>query len=374
MARTVQVDYTLGANPIRDLWANAAAAVEDRPVRNDSAEPTLSIEDVTVNEGDGTADFTVALDASSGETVTVEYTTADGTATAGADYTAVSSETFTFTPGETTVTVQVAIADDSDDEPDETFTITLGNASHATIATATATGTIEDNDEAGLTARFENVPASHDGSSIFALQLSFSESLPAGGSRAKVQSALSVTGGTVKKVRRVESRRDLWRIELQPSGNGALTVSIGPSPACGGTGAICTSDGKELAALVSAAVPGPASEVSIAAGTNPDPHRSQASNPVTEGAPAAFTLTRTGDTATTLTVSVTVSESGAMLSGTPPATATFEIGSATATLTVATDDDEVAEVASEITAALATGNGYSLESGAASARGDGAGR
>ena len=166
-AQTVQVDYTPGANPIRDLWANAAAAVEDRPVRNDSAEPTLSIEDVTVNEGDGTADFTVTLDASSGETVTVEYTTTDGTATAGADYTAVSSETFTFTPGETTVTVQVAIADDSDDEPDETFTITLGNASHATIATATATGTIEDNDEAGLTARFENVPTSHDGSAEF---------------------------------------------------------------------------------------------------------------------------------------------------------------------------------------------------------------
>ena len=52
------------------------------------ATPTLSIDDVTVNESDGTADFTVTLSGSATAAVTVDYATADGTATAGADYTA----------------------------------------------------------------------------------------------------------------------------------------------------------------------------------------------------------------------------------------------------------------------------------------------
>ena len=93
---------------------------------------------------------------------------------------------------------------------------------------------------------------------------------------------------------------------------------------------------------------------------------------VTEGTPAAFTLTRTGDTAAALTVNVSVSETGKMLSGAPPTTATFPAGSATATLTVPTDDDNVDEViqggtvdvnetqeTSVVTATVAAGTGYS---------------
>ena len=56
-----------------------------------------------------------------------------------------------------------------------------------------------------------------------------------------------------------------------------------------------------------------------------------------------------------------------MLAGTPPTTVTFAANAATAELTVATEDDEVDESASIVTAALATGGGYSMDSGAASA-------
>ena len=67
-------------------------------------------------------------------------------------------------------------------------------------------------------------------------------------------------------------------------------------------------------------------------------------SPVTEGTAAAFTLTRTGDdTTNALTVNVTVTENGEVISGSAPPSVTFEMGSSTATLRVATDDDEVDE-------------------------------
>ena len=91
------------------------------------------------------------------------------------------------------------------------------------------------------------------------------------------------------------------------------------------------------------------------------------SNAVTEGTAAVFTLTRTGSLADALTVNVSVTESGAMLKGTPPATVTFAADSAAAELAVETDDDEVAEAASTITAAVSAGSGYSMDAGAPSA-------
>ena len=91
------------------------------------------------------------------------------------------------------------------------------------------------------------------------------------------------------------------------------------------------------------------------------------SNSVTEGTAAVFTLTRTGSLADALTVNVGVTETGAMLNGAPPATVTFDADSATAELRVETDDDEVAESASVITAELAAGSGYSMDAGASSA-------
>jgi hypothetical protein len=87
--------------------------------------PSLSIDDVVVDEADGTAGFTVTLTPASSQTVTVNYATADVTATAGSDYTAVASTLLTFAPGVTTQPVSVTVLEDLLDEDDETFVVDL---------------------------------------------------------------------------------------------------------------------------------------------------------------------------------------------------------------------------------------------------------
>jgi hypothetical protein len=109
--------------------------------------PTLSIADVTVTETNSTinAVFTVSLSPPSAQTVTVAFATANGTAKAGSDYTAVSG-TLTFAPNVTTQLIVVPITGDLMDEPTENFFVNLSSPTNATIDDGEATGTIVDND------------------------------------------------------------------------------------------------------------------------------------------------------------------------------------------------------------------------------------
>jgi hypothetical protein len=118
-------------------------------VDNDGT-PGLTIGNAVVIEGNAgttSAAFTVTLNAASGRTITVDYTTVDGTATvAGSDY-STASGTLTFTPGQTTKTIMVNATGDGTIEPDETFSIALSNASNVTIIDGNAAGIIADDDD-----------------------------------------------------------------------------------------------------------------------------------------------------------------------------------------------------------------------------------
>jgi hypothetical protein len=120
-------------------------------IDSDDDGPTVAITDVTVTEGNsGTvvAAFTVSLSAASNEIVTVDFATADGTATvANGDYEA-QAGTLTFAPGETQQTISVMVNGDDDDEPDEYFSVLLSNADNATIADGQGQGTIVNDDVA----------------------------------------------------------------------------------------------------------------------------------------------------------------------------------------------------------------------------------
>jgi len=128
--------------------ASIATGTGTGTITDDDGAPSLSINSVTVTEGNTgttTATFTVTLSAVSGQTVTVNYGTANGTATAGTDYTTTSGQLI-FAPGVTTQTISVPVIGDTLDEPNETFTVGLSGAVNATIGTGTGTGTITDDD------------------------------------------------------------------------------------------------------------------------------------------------------------------------------------------------------------------------------------
>ena len=102
----------------RKLLSGLARIVPGRPV-------TLSVADASVREVENaTLAFAVMLNRAASETVTVDWATSNGTATAGSDYIAASG-TLTFTAGQTSKTVTVAVLDDAHDENDETLTLTL---------------------------------------------------------------------------------------------------------------------------------------------------------------------------------------------------------------------------------------------------------
>lgn len=108
----------------------------------------LAVGDVTVDEGDGgsvVAQFSVRLAPPSAQTVSVDYHTIDGTAVAGADYSAVSGS-LSFAPGQTEQVVSVPIIGDADDEPDRSFALVLSNASGADIIDDQGLATIVDDD------------------------------------------------------------------------------------------------------------------------------------------------------------------------------------------------------------------------------------
>ncbi|MGI9213079.1 MAG: Calx-beta domain-containing protein, partial [Methylococcaceae bacterium] len=143
---TFRVNLNTPANAT--LSATPGAVVT---IRNDdyaAPPPKVSISGTTLSEGNsGTthATATVSLSAASSLAITVEYQTADGTATAGQDYVATRGQ-LTFAAGETRKTVAVDIRGDTLIEPDETVQVSLFNPQNATLGTSSAGVTIRNDD------------------------------------------------------------------------------------------------------------------------------------------------------------------------------------------------------------------------------------
>ncbi len=112
--------------------------------------PTITVNAPTVFEPDsGVAMliFTVGLNAPSGRTVRVDVQTADGTATAGSDYDAVTATQLVFNPGEIGKQVVVLVRPDELDEDDETVLLVLANPQNAILLPDTrGVGIIFDDD------------------------------------------------------------------------------------------------------------------------------------------------------------------------------------------------------------------------------------
>jgi hypothetical protein len=141
--------FTLNlSNPTGGLTIADAQGIAT--IQNDDADPTVSVGDASVVEGDSglsTLGFAVTLSGPSGREVDVDYATTDDTATAGTDY-ASTSGTLVFAAGETAKQIDVTVKGDFLDEGDETITLTLSALFNADPGSLVAIGTIT-NDDAG---------------------------------------------------------------------------------------------------------------------------------------------------------------------------------------------------------------------------------
>ena len=146
------------SNPAHaELAGGGDTAAATGTIADDDPPPQVSIADGSATEGtgDGNMRFAVRLFPASGRTATVQYATADLTAVAGVDYTAVSG-TLTFRAGTTSRTIAVPVLTDGTVEPDETFSVRLSVPTAARLLDAEATGSITD----------DNIVAAPDGASL----------------------------------------------------------------------------------------------------------------------------------------------------------------------------------------------------------------
>jgi chitinase len=163
MTATATGTITFDADPADNLPANHLLLyLQDTPVLQNLIDyvdtslivggpTTVWIDDVTVTEGNaGTsnAQFIVHLSQAAASPISVNYATANGSATAGSDY-QTTSGSLTFAVGESSKTINVPIIGDNIFESVEGFLVNLSNAVGATITDGTAVGTIVDNDTPG---------------------------------------------------------------------------------------------------------------------------------------------------------------------------------------------------------------------------------
>ncbi|MBB3800650.1 outer membrane autotransporter protein [Xanthomonas arboricola] len=294
-------DETYFVNISNVTGANVADAQGLGTIVNDDTAPALSIDDVSVIEGNSgttTATFTVSLSTASGQTVTVNYATADGTATAGSDY-AARSGTLSFAPGTTTQTVAISVNGDLSVEPNETYRVVLSSATNATIARATGTGTIN-NDDAVVVIAPASLPAATAGTA-------YTQNLSASGGTAPYTFALSagaLPAGVTLNASGVLSGT--------PTASGSFNFTVSATD----SGAPTTGSRAYTLVVAGAAVNLPAT--TLAQGTAGQAY-SAAITPASGGiAPYTYTLA-----AGVLPAGITVNSATGALSGTPTAPGTY---------------------------------------------------
>ena len=354
-------DEDEGAITLEVLPSSAYRIEPDRSmasfrVIDDDPAPVLSVSGASASEGAGNVEFTVTLEAelASRRAVTVDYATADGTASAADGDYAETSGTLTFAPGHTSRTISVPVNDDAFAERDESFTLTLSNPVNATLLdgvdSIAVTGTIED-DEPLVSVTRRSVEVTEGEPVIFDITRDPNSSReltvtlfvlkrPPGGFLTTELQTVTFPPNT----RTVQWRADTEDDDVDEP-DGVFGVLVLDLPLSDPPPAYWRADDRTLF-------------VDILDNDLPTVTIEAAHSDRKEGQDAEFTLTREGDLSVPLTVNVTITGGGDYLTGARPTTATFAEGASSASLSLPTGDDDPVDDDDTLTATVAQGNGY----------------
>ncbi len=142
---TDETDERLLVNLSGAIGATISRAQGYVTIQDNDQSPTITLNDSSTYENTGPLNFTISLSRASSKTITVDYATANSSASAPGDFTAASG-TLTFAPGETSKTVAITLTNDGSVESNENFTLNLTNPSNATIIRFQGVATIQDED------------------------------------------------------------------------------------------------------------------------------------------------------------------------------------------------------------------------------------
>ena len=159
-----------------------------------------------------------------------------------ADIDGATASSYTLVAGDVGKAIKVTVSFNDDEGNEESVT------SAATVAVT----------QPPLTATTHDLPDPHDGATAFTFELRFSENIEGLSYKTLQEHALTVTGGTLPKVRRLEPGKNVrWEITVQPSSNAGVTIVLPVTTDCAAQGAICTGDGRPLSNRLEVTVPGP---------------------------------------------------------------------------------------------------------------------
>ena len=324
--------------------------------------PTVSIDGpAQVNEASGTITYTVTLSSATGVPVSISYSTANGSATAGSDF-GQSSGTVTFAPGETSKQITIVVLNDAPKvfEGAEAFSINLTNPVNATVGTGSVATTIlddgtgplppgapgtPDDDRPTLSVRNVSVTEGTDAYAQFTVSLSNASDIA-------TTVSLALNSGTATVGTDTGAG-----LEVSTDGGGTWTAGNSATFAAGSTSVLVrtpitndllqeNTESFTLLASTTAGVTSNASATGTGTITDDDGAPSFAVNDVriSEGGLMTFTVTRTGNAQASQSVdfatSIAGSDSAEVNDFTANAgTLTFASGEVSKTFTVQTTGD-----------------------------------
>ena len=118
------------------------------------------------------------------------------------------------------------------------------------------TGGLDNRDQAPVAAVFSSVPESHDGTNRFRFRINFNPGIKISHKDLRDHS-IEVTGGTVKRAKRVNNSNRTWQITVKPDSTADVTVALQADQPCDEVGAICSADGMRLYNALEVTIAGP---------------------------------------------------------------------------------------------------------------------